>query len=183
MSFKAEYIEAGIRHFGGVQSLDFTAASGARGNTKVDLDVVKKHPLFMRLINRELARLAGPYHPDLIVPIPTGADIFGIEVARRLETGCALLEWEDKTPGQKTLRPRTEKDLAMIVEASRIVFVDDVFSTDSSIQAVHDMPDISFKAEGAVVIWDRSDGSFADKMPIPVDSIVHSYVPFLAGVK
>lgn len=166
---------------GGVENVEFTTSSGAQANRKVELDVLDKDKLQSRftrsLVIAELATKLTVYEPDLVVPIPKGADHLGMGLAQRLYLPVAFLEWKDKTPGRKEITPKTEHDRELLQAAGKIALVDDVFTTGSSLLAACQMEESMNKVIVAAEVWDRSDGSYHASLPFPVESVVTEHVP------
>lgn len=177
INLKSRAIEAGIRYLGGINEEEFVTAAGNLANRKVELDVLEKSHLVKALVTSALVDLMMPYEPDLIVPIPTGADSLGELTADRLGIECAHLKWTEKTHGYRKLIHRTHADLLNIRNAGRIMLIDDVFTTGSSLLAAFNRPNIGEKTVGSAVVWDRSDVMARQNFPMPLESIVEKYIP------
>ena len=178
MDLRAEAIESGIRALGGIQKVEFYAASGLPANLKVEMDVLEKSGLMRVLVRDSLADLALPFDPDLLIPMPLGADGMGKTVANHMGIDYALMRWIDKTPGHRKVVHRTREDLRKIRTARRIMLFDDVFSTGGTLLAAYNKPNIGEKTVGALTIWDRSDGTASQNFPVAVESIVKRHIPF-----
>lgn len=175
--FKAEAIERGIVHLGGIQTGEFITASGDEANVKVELNVLDNSYFIRALTVGGLVDLAKPYNPNLIVPMPTGADEIGQDVANIMNIDCAFLRWTHKSPEHRKLAHSTREDLEKIRHAGSIVLLDDVFRTGSTLRIAYDIPNIGEKTVAALSIWDRSDGMASEEFPVPVESIVKRYIP------
>ncbi len=177
MSIKTEVIRGGIKLLGGIQKGEFTTASGQRANRKVEMDVLNRSRVLRGLVVAELALRAHAHEPDLIIPMPYGADELGRDVASRLDVGYTYLDWVDKTPGKKSVRPRSEIAAKLITRAERIVLVDDVFTVGSSLLAAWTLPLLQHKIVAGEVVWQRGLPGAHQALPFPVGAIVEEYIP------
>ncbi len=177
MSIKAEVIRTGIKLLGGIQKEEFITAGGKRANRKIELGVLERNRLLRGIVVGELASRAAVYEPDLIIPIPEGSNDLGRDVAARLDIRSAFLEWIDKTPGRKRIRPKSELAAKRIAQSSNIVFIDDVYTEGSSLTAAYAIPELRQKVAAAEVIWNRGDPSISLATQFPVESIVEEFIP------
>ena len=182
MNIKSILIQKNIERLGGIRKQDFVTAAGESADTKVELDLLTEQNLQNRLLRQliigELAMRLVKHEPDIIVPIPTGADHLGTGIGSRLYLPVAYLEKQDITPGNESIQPKTDNDRQLLESAGRIALVDDVFTTGGSLMRASRMEIMEDKQiVAAAEVWDRSDGSYQDTIPFEVESIVEKYVP------
>ena len=180
MNIKRLIIKGGIERLGGIERKEFTSSSGELLNRKVELDILQQQNFQNRLLRSfivgELATSIAAYGPDIIVPVPEGADHLGDGIARRLYLPVAYMEWIDKSPEQKRIRPRTQHHRELLQKAGRIALIDDVFRTGGNLLAIERTEEVAGKVVVAGEVWDRSENA-AESMPFPVESIVHEHIP------
>ena len=169
--------EARLRALNVIEKRRFKTAAGHLANRKVNLEKVhKKDPQLAAEIAGVLAiRLCTHGRPDLIVPVPDGANAWGQDVALYMGSEIALLRWRDKR--SRVLDFTTEEDRAKVKNARRLAIVDDVFTTGGSIELVSELQGVREKVAVAGVVWKRSRA--VPNFVFPLESVVESYVPLM----
>lgn len=146
---------------------DGTFASGVPANNKLDLDgkrVISQDPRLFELIVRRLVVVVEEYEPDLIVPVPNGANLYAQRVARALGLGCrcVILSKDQSTRGIVVSSANQE----VIDAAKSIVVLEDVANRFTNTRL---LLDALAKPVGAVVaVFDRGDPS--SREPLPADT-------------
>ncbi len=161
---------------GAIRTGEFTAASGQSGDTKINTDVMYNNKPLLNFVASELARRARAFEPDLIVPVPRGANAIGRLVARRMKVEVAFMQWDDKTPGNKAVSPAGETDAAAIIDAERVLVLEDVYSTGISSHTVASHELIKPKVAGVLSIWSRLRESERIEVPYRTATIVEEYI-------
>lgn len=136
-------------------------------------DVPEKDPSLAAEIIGLLAIRLYFYRPEVIVPVPTGANRWASVVARYMQVGYAELEWADKTSRQLKFIDKNSHQLAS--QAEKIALIDDVYTSGSSLGVTAHLPEINGKVVVAGVIWDRSREK--SSLEFPIERIVHSHIP------
>jgi orotate phosphoribosyltransferase len=163
-----------LRGLGVIEKGDFQTAAGATANQKINLEkVLEKDPQLAAEMAGVLAIRLSVYKPDLIVPVPAGANRWGKEVALHRKTEHAKLRWRDKQHGKLTFASKADRQ--KLLEAERIAIIDDVFTTGSSIKKVISHPEITGKVVVAGVIWNRSP--LLTEPGFPLISVIDTFVP------
>lgn len=181
-TWTAKQREAAIRDEliaeGAVQAGVFTAASGEVADTKISMDVMYRNQPLLDFITSELARRAKSYKPDIIIPVPRGANRIGKLVAERMGIEVALMEWEDKAPGRKAASPADEIDAKLITESNRALVIEDVYSTGESSHAIATHQLLASRAVGVLSIWSRLKPEERIEVPYKTTAILEEYIPF-----
>jgi orotate phosphoribosyltransferase len=174
MADSAFNFENRLRALGVIEHADFTTAAGVPANVKINLEnVVELDYQLVAEIAGILAIRLALEKPDLIIPVPEGADIWAEESALHLGIDVVKMKWLDKKTGK--LRTTGVTDINKIRQSERIAVVDDVFTTGGSIKKVVSHRDIASKVVAAGVVWNRSKEN--PKMDFPVAAVIDSYVP------
>ena len=171
-------IEQAIRDTGAIQYGEFTAHNGEQGNCKVVLDELLNNELHASLrgeVVKSLARKLKPFEPEILIPMPEGANILGMLLARELGARAVLLEWQDKTDGQLKFKDQHER--IVICSAERIALIDDVRRTDSTFSQAIKSIELGGKNLVSGVIFDRSDPRVQPSSEFKVVSVVKRYIP------
>lgn len=172
-------LEARLRNLGIVQSMEPSQlASGVIANTKVDADVILPGlPEFDQTVDG-LCELAEEFKPDLLVPMPSGADRFVEAMSYEMDIPYVALR---KQAGKLVLQ-NPYYNCLMLRGKSRILLVDDVYTSGSTIKKALAVKELVGKSIlGAVVIWDRSEEK-PKETPVPLKSLIHHHVPYMTGV-
>jgi orotate phosphoribosyltransferase len=174
MADSAFNFENRLRALGVVEHADFTTAAGEPANVKINLENVidLDYQLAAEIAGILAVRLALE-KPDLIIPVPEGANSWAEQSALHLDIGVVKMKWLDKKTGK--LRATGVTDINKIRQSERIALIDDVFTTGSSIKKVVSHRDIAGKVVVAGVVWNRSKEN--PKMDFPVATVIDSYVP------
>lgn len=141
----------------GFRRYEDSFASGLQANNKLDLSYEALHPhaeLLAEVIQR-LGELATEYQPDLIVPVPNGANGIGSNVAMKLniEAACLIKNTWDTTQGIYYGNGSAQA----INEHERIILVEDVINGLTSTRRVMALPGITERLVSVIGIWDRGD--------------------------
>jgi hypothetical protein len=168
-------LKAGIGHY------NKRFVSGVEANNKLDLDfeTINRFPELRTDVLNGLGKLAVVHAPDLIVPIPNGANGYGSKVARALGIDFMIL---GKNPVTKDIFYNIG-DLAALMKYRRIVLVEDVPNALTTTNTVLAMRGMAERVVGVIGIWDRGDPAI--RLPLPggvaVSSIVQEYIPAQLG--
>lgn len=165
-----------LRALGVVENEEFTTAAGLPANVKIDLEKVIEldFQLAAEIAGILAVRLAVE-KPDLLIPVPDGANSWARQAAMHMGIETVIPKWFDKQAGK--LRFSGSTDIEKVRKASRVALIDDVFTTGSSIEKVAAHPDIASKVVAAGVIWNRSSES--PQLGFPVASVIDSYLPLV----
>lgn len=175
---KQSALEREIEATGAIQYGDFTAANGEQGNLKVVLDPLLNDPQYKELrtkVVKKMAEKLSLFDPEVIIPMPEGANNLGIWVARELGARAILMEWENKPAGK--LRYIDQHERIVVCRASRIGFVDDVYRTGHTFEQMIVCAELEGKALEAAVVHDRSGRNH--HMGFPVHAAVKRYLPMM----
>jgi orotate phosphoribosyltransferase-like protein len=172
-------LERAIKKRGAVKVEEFTSHAGESGNCKLELDgeFLKANPKLAGEIACRLAVRLETYQPEIIVPVPAGANLLGEMIAKEMGIGCVTL----KKLSRDEYGFKSEKDRLRIVNADAIGLVDDVFRTGSALSEVSKTSEFVNKVAVAGVIWDRSHPASIKNFPFEVESLVQRYVPLRVG--
>lgn len=158
-------------------------AGGQEANNKLVLDaesVWAKNPALFEIVSSRLGQLAARYRPDLIVPVPSGADGYGWQIANRTGVQCATLQ-KDAATKQISIDEALDHALR---HAERVLIVEDVTTRLSSVRRVLDIPEIGQRAVGVVSVFDRGAPTNLLQLPdgVAFKSLVAEYLPPSIGV-
>lgn len=178
MADSAFNFENRLRALDVIEKGSFTTAAGLIANRKINLENVPKlDPRLAAEIAGILAIRLSAYKPDLIVPVPAGANRWGNEVALHRKTEIARLRWRNKQHGELTFA--SASDRRSVLQAERIAIIDDVFTTGSSIKKVIAHAELTDKVVVGGVIWNRSP--LVTEPDFPLVSVIDSFVPLKAN--
>lgn len=174
---KPNRYEQALRDIDVIKFGDFTAHNGEAGNCKVDLDVLfeDEHRELAAQIAARLAKKLEPYDPELILPVPKGANRLGAMVGRELGARVVYLDWRDKSAGQLTYEDYRNR--IVVCRAQRVAIVDDVFRTGSSYEQVISFAELDRKEVFGGVVWDRSNPKKPWRPDIPIQAVVSKFMP------
>lgn len=175
---KTTSLEKRINATGAIQYGEFTAHNGETGDTKVVLDSLLNDPEHKELLGDVVANLSNrlkPFKPEVVLPMPEGADILGQKLARELGARAILLEWEDKDAGRLKFRNQSERIVLCL--AARVMLADDVFRTGSTFWQALDSFELARKQLVGAAIVDRSDPKQSHQLPFEVKSVVKRFYP------
>jgi orotate phosphoribosyltransferase len=170
-----EQAEARLRQLGVIRKAEFTTATdGILANCKVEMDVMYQDTALTEAIAEQLATRLEAYHPEIIVPVPKGANRLGQVIGAIMGVHCLAIKWVNKN--SKQLGYFSEATKAKAQRSTSVALIEDVSTTDGSLSAVADFLGGDKTFVGAVV-WDRNPE--ADKRSnFPVERFIKSYVPF-----
>lgn len=146
---------------------DGAFASGAPANNKLDLDgkrVISQNPRLFELIVRQLVAVVEAYEPDLIVPVPNGANLYAQRVARALGFGCrcVILSKDQSTRGIVVSSATQEA----IEAAESILVLEDVANRFTNTRLL--LAALAKPVGAVVAVFDRGDPS--SREPLPADT-------------
>ena len=150
----------------------FLLSSGLHSPLYFEKFQVLKHPLYLQRMAKKLANLFKKDRVQLVVGPLTGGMLIAYEVAKNLKTSFIFAESSDQ---QRVLKRGFE-----IKKNQRVLIVDDVLTTGSSINEVIDLVEKNKgKIMGIGVILDRSGGKVKFKYPLKAlaRASVETYAP------
>lgn len=150
-----------------------TYASGVAANNKLDLEALGYYLELEALAVNGLTELVRPYKPDLIVPVPDGANRLGRQIAMALGIDAMILR-KDSVTKEITMKPGAEQIFAA---AKRIVVVEDVLNQRTTTSRVLALPWIGERTQAVVGVWDRGDPAARPTLAVPVQSLVEEFIP------
>lgn len=129
-----------------------TFASGVEANNKLDLERLPQRPALAARIAVEVGGLVSRYNPDLLVPVPNGANwlVDMISAARGIDRIVAR-----KDPETKAVTIRNGDEICS--QAHRLVVVEDVLNGGTNSGRVIEALDCPEKVVAVVGIWNRGD--------------------------
>lgn len=173
----ASYIdfEGVLRSQGVIKIGEFTTHAGQPANRKVEVgnEFQRNNPNLTSQIAEDLAERFESYEPRLIVGIPRGGELVGIEVARHLGKSYLALA---KGNGDG-YRFNCNGDRGVVEAMGSIGLIDDVMTTGSSFREVSSLPVFKDRIVVGGVIWDRSSPELKPGLDFDVLSVVKNYVP------
>lgn len=176
-------LEKKINATGAIQIGEFTAHNGEIGDTKVVLDNLlndDEHAELLDEVTGNLSKKLRPFQPEIILPMPEGANTFGQKLARQLGARAILLEWKDKETSQ--LGFLNQSDRIVLCLAERVALVDDVYRTGSTFLEALDSIELANKKLIGGAIVDRSDPASQRAVPFEVKSVVKRFYPLRSSV-
>lgn len=152
---------------------DGTYASGVAANNKLDLELLQGYPEHAALAVAGLRRLARRFGPDLIVPIPDGANWLGHGLGMTLGVDVMTLH---KDPNTKaiTMKPGSEQ---LYASARQVLLVEDVPNQLTTLRRTLAIPWIGELAVAALGVWDRGDSNDRPGLGVPLHSLIEEYLP------
>lgn len=167
--------EARLRNLGVIQNAEFiTATDGILANCKVEMDVMYQDQSLTDQIAENLANRLEKYKPEVIIPVPRGANRLGQVIGAIMGVKCVLICWTDKEAKQLDYLDKVTAAYAQ--RAKSVAIVEDVSTTDGSMATVAGFLGGEKDYIGAVV-WDR-DPKTNKKSTFPVERLIKKYVPF-----
>lgn len=161
---------------GAINHEEIIAANGQRINRKVELDVVEKGSSLFRKIVGGLVDITRDFRPDVIVPVPTGANEYVPVMAEKMKHVAYVLM--DKRGAGKEFYFQSSLMPRVLLPGARVVLVDDVFRTGSQLEKLSEMPEFGeSEVVGASVIWRRDADPIDHPLKFPVNHIIHEHVP------
>ncbi len=167
--------ESRLRDLGVIRHEEFlTATDSIPANQKVEMSVMYRDPELTENIAELLAVRLESYEPEIIVPVPRGANRLGMVLGNIMGLKCLIIKWTDKPHGQ--LGYFGEVTRARASRTKRIALIEDVSTTDGTMALVAGFlgPD---KDYAGGVVWDR-DPQAPKRTNFPVERIIESHVPF-----
>ena len=154
---------------GAFDHYDGTFAGGQEANNKVDADILYKDPETRAKIVNGLAELAVEFKPDLIVPIPHGADKWGEALAHELgDIPVSRLKKIESAPGFKNTDFKNELSQGRVNRSKRLLLVEDFCNRWTSTRGGLFIPSVRRKAVGLVGIGYR--GTPDNRVAAPIKS-------------
>lgn len=156
---------------------EYTLASGAAATRKLNWDNISRDSDTYWDVVHEMGELVSGFDPDVIVPVPEGANELGTDVGDFLNLPVVYLGRE-----ANSRRIFVDDDTRqMLDEYDQAMLIDDIFTTGSSLlratRAIH-----RGRVAGAAVIWDRSMqridnvGELYLPSRLRVESLIRKYV-------
>ncbi len=131
---------------------DFRLSSGGRSRVYIDLRRILSIPELYKPLVDMLAELVSKYKPEVVVGVATGGIPWASMVAYKLGIGLAYVRRERKEYG-------TRSEVEGLVESKKVVVVDDVMTTGSSLNdSIKTLRERGAKPVSALVIVDRCQG-------------------------
>ncbi|HSX30461.1 MAG TPA: hypothetical protein VLE99_00910 [Candidatus Saccharimonadales bacterium] len=153
---------------------DGTHASGDWSNNKLDLELLENCRELAALAVTGLAQIIRPYKPDLLIPVPNGANWLARELRLRLGVDVMELSKDDETK-QMSTKPNLE---ALYADTCRLVVVEDVPNSFTNTRNVLALPWIAARTVLAVVgVWDRGDAAMREPLPVPCKAVISEHIP------
>ncbi len=171
-ALEREILATGALHHG-----DFTAANGENGNLKVDLDSLLNDEQHQQLRARVVAKLAdelSDFDPQIIIPMPEGANSLGLSLAKALGSRAVMMLWKDKQNG--ILAYADQHHRIAVCLAERIALVDDVYRTGSTFDNAIIHAELSNKQLIGGAVYDRSNPRTVQSS-FPIHSVVKRFMP------
>jgi len=155
------------------QRYDGKFAGSQRANNKFDAEPLQWHKLLRPLVADAVAALGMLYKPDMVVPMPNGANWLGLDVAYLLGTALLLLCKNEET-GEISYQPGGQQQLET---AKRVLYVEDVPNRRSTTIKALALPGMAERVVAEVAILDR--GMPDEKLPlqIPVKAMFVEPIP------
>lgn len=102
----------------------------------INMDILKldENTMLHQRVVTELARLAFKFNPDIIVPIPSDANMLGAMVSNKIGKKSVRLAWADKV--NKIPYLTNPDDFHIVKKSQKVLFIDEVFNEDSPIHTV-----------------------------------------------
>lgn len=164
---------------GAVQELEFVTAAGNLADTKLELDVMHSDPLLYADIVGGLAMLAMGFRPDMLVPVPSGGVHLVEDLSARMKLPYVVPKKDAAEPVGFKMQNR-HLATALTANKRRVLLVDDVLTTGSSMAAVSNLEEIKGRVCGGIAIWDRSEPSMRRSgMPFATNALIKHHVPLI----
>ncbi|MGH7238161.1 MAG: hypothetical protein ACREGF_06510 [Candidatus Saccharimonadales bacterium] len=159
-------------------------AGGEEANNKLELENLRHCPDLRSLVAARVGKLVREYNPDLIIPVPNGANWLGQDIARARGIGCVLLGKNAET--KEIYYPSNIQK--QIVEGSQsIVIIEDALNKLITTKKVLALPGIAEKCLAVAGIWRRGDLGLVlprylesaenEDDYIPVQAVINEFIP------
>jgi orotate phosphoribosyltransferase len=169
-------IEYCLRQLGVIERGDTTTAAGLQANIMINLkEVPERDPELAEEIAGRMATRLTVYEPELLIPVPKGANKWAELTAEHMGVESVELDWLNKELGQLRFLGVTGIDKAR--KAGRIAIIEDVYTTGGSIKKVAAHRDIAGKVIAAGIIWNRSRRK--PQLDFEAKSLIDSYIPLI----
>jgi len=174
----AEGLRLALAERGALLEGHFRLSSGRHSDRFIQKFRILEDPTLVEPIAVEIARLAKPFTPTVVVSAAVGGIVLGYETARQLGTKAIFVEKEDGTP-------KLRRGFAL-GHGDRVLAVEDVVTTGGSIREVLDV----VRAHGAEpvaigIIVQREPASFGVPafalLDLPVESFDPAHCPLCAA--
>jgi len=153
MIIKTEEVMKKFEEAGAIQKGHFKLTSGVHSDTYIQCAQIMQHPEFMHNLCSELGKKFGRDDIDVIVGPAIGGIIMAHVMARVLGPWVRAI-FTERENGKMTLRRSFE-----IKEGEKVLVVEDVTTTGSSVREVMDIVKLrQGKVVGVGVLIDRSGG-------------------------
>ncbi|MGB4758491.1 MAG: hypothetical protein WBP26_00365 [Candidatus Saccharimonadales bacterium] len=151
---------------------DGPLANGENANNKLDLERIKDIPDLRQRVSGLVAEKVKLHRPQLIVPVPNGANWLGSDVAGLLDIEWLVLQKDIETKEISYFAG----GLAVVQSIERLVVVEDVFRKFTNTNKVLALEGIGERAVAAEAIYDRNPNRIED-IGLPHDALVKQYIP------
>lgn len=158
---------------------NFEHADGQKSNNILNMTELLRHPDHSDFILGHLGEIATRYEPDLLIGVPTGGQKFADKLSddeRVCLNTAQLIKIEDKS-GLKKYSFASEEDEDMVINAQKIVVIEDVFIKFTSVRGVLALPRIIEKTQAVIGVWDRGRHPSRRSLNVPVHALVTEYIP------
>jgi hypothetical protein len=145
---------------------DYVQANGAQSNNKFVVERLQTKPELSRRVVGELGRLVTSFRPDLLLPVPDGANWLAEAVSLETEIDYGLLHKSDD--GSIEALPDTREKLA---SAGTVVVIEDVLNRLTTTNKVLEIPGTADKVAAVVGVFDRGPTD-RDPLDIPVQALL-----------
>lgn len=168
-----------LERLGAIQEIDFTTAAGNRADTKLELDVMHSDPRLYADIIGGLVVMASVFRPDILVPVPSGGVRLVEDMGERMKLPYVIPR-KDSSSLQGFKMQNQQLARALTANKQRVLLVDDVLTTGSSMVAVSNLEEIEGKVCGGIAVWDRSEPSMPRKnLPFTTTALIKHHVPLI----
>ena len=172
-------IEQGIIDAGALRIAEFTTHGGESANYRVEMEDIlgedSSHRELRGMIVDRLARKLEPYEPEVIIPIPEGANHLGAMIALRLGVRVVYLAWRDKAARQ--FQYRDQHNRIVVNRAVRVALIDDVYTSGLSLEEAAEFTELDGKQVVGGIVFDRSASKVRKASPYPIESVVSRHLP------
>lgn len=174
-------IEQGIIDAGALRIAEFTTHGGESANYRVEMEDIlgedSSHRELRGMIADRLAKKLEPYEPEVIIPIPEGANYLGAMIARRLGVRVVYLAWRDKAAHPRQLQYHDQHNRIVVNRAIRVALIDDVYTSGLSLEEVVEFTELDGKQVVGGIAFDRSAPKVRKASPYPIESVVSRHLP------
>lgn len=173
---RAAILDVGVWELGDCQFAD-----GREANNKLVMDRLLGCPKQLEVVLRPLGALALQHRPDALWGVPSGGQLFAEALGEELGLPVIQLEKVDTSPGRKTFRYQSEKDRLLAQQAKRLVGIEDVTTTFTSLAGAMELPLLDQKTRAITAIWRRGSKEIERRLPVPIHWLVEEYMPNIMG--